>query len=262
MDRYDLPYYENVLCARMAFIEPFGTDWETVTVAHLRDLRSCLVGEWPNFQRAIIEDIKNGFCADYCVRSIYHTLKKFSRWFVNLKDIIIRALDNTAKFIVEKAAIAKEIANVIEVIWIPFIWDRYEELKKETERIPETLTSSEYRQVKMQNLEERQRETALRNLYGLIAGASLDEKRKKSEIMREVLNGMKGKTVATYIQAALELNWLSDVPEFSIMKTFWGVEGSQGAISKMFSMVGGSLIREETLQNAKEELASKLAKYQ
>lgn len=77
--------------------------------------------------------------------------------------------------------------------------------------------------------------------------------------MRDVLNGMKGKTVATYIQAALELNWLSDVPEFSIMKMFWGVEGSQGAISKMFSSVGGSLINENTLQNAKDELAAKLS---
>ena len=29
--------------------------------------------------------------------------------------------------------------------------------------------------------------------------------------MREVLTGMKGKTVATYIQAAKELDWLSDI---------------------------------------------------
>lgn len=78
--------------------------------------------------------------------------------------------------------------------------------------------------------------------------------------MRDILNGMKGKVVATYIQAALELNWLSDVPEFSIMKMLWGVEGSQGAISKMFSTVGGSLIKEENLQNAKENLILKLSK--
>ena len=78
--------------------------------------------------------------------------------------------------------------------------------------------------------------------------------------MRDILNGMKGKVVATYIQAAIELNWLSDVPEFSIMKMFWGVEGSQGAISKMFSTVGGSLIKEENLQNAKENLRLKLSK--
>lgn len=169
-------------------------------------------------------------------------------------------LRHTAKVVVDKAIIAKEIANVIEILWIPFIWDRYEELKKESERLPETLTSLEYRQTKMLDLEEEARDKALRTLYSLIVGSSIDEKSRKSEIMRDILNGMKGKIVATYIQAALELNWLSDVPEFSIMKMFWGVEGSHGAISKMFSTVGGSLIKEENLQNAKEDLLLKLSK--
>lgn len=259
MNKYDLPYYENILCVRMSFIEPFCTDWEAVTVKHLIELKRCLTEEWLDFQRAIIEDIRCGFCATYCVRSIYRTLKKFSRWFFNLKDTIGIALRHTAKVVVDKATIAKEIANVIEILWIPFIWERYEELKKESERLPETLSSSEYRQNRMLDLEEENRDKALRLLYGLIVGSSIDEKNRKSEIMRSVLNGMKGKTVATYIQAALELNWLSDVPEFSIMKMYWGVEGSQGAISKMFSTVGGSLIKEENLQNAKENLLLKLS---
>lgn len=260
MNRHDLPYYECVLCARMSFIEPFSTDWEAVTVNHLIELKRCLTEEWLNFQRAIIEDIRCGFCATYCVRSIYHTLKKFSRWFFNLKDTIGMALCNTVKVVVDKATIATEIANVIEILWIPFIWDRYEELKKEADRLPETLTSLEYRQSRMLNLEEENRDKALRTLYSLIVGSSIEEKSRKSDILREALNGMKGKTVATYIQAALELNWLSDVPEFSIMKMFWGVEGSHGAISKMFSTVGGSLIKDENLQNAKADLFLKLSK--
>lgn len=44
------------------------------------------------------------------------------------------------------------------------------------------------------------------------------------------------------------------------MKMFWGIEGSQGAISKMFSTIGGSLIKEENSQNAKENLRLKLSK--
>ena len=71
MNRHDLPYYENILCVRMSFIEPFCTDWEAVTVNHLIELNRCLAEEWLNFQRAIIEDIRCGFCAAYCVRSIY-----------------------------------------------------------------------------------------------------------------------------------------------------------------------------------------------
>ena len=244
----------------MSFIEPFCTEWEAVTVNHLIELKRCLVEEWLNFQRAIIEDIRCGFSATYCVRSIYQTLKKFSRWFFSLKDTIGMALRHTAKIVVDKAAIAKEIANVIEILWIPFIWERYEDIKKEAEKLPETLTSLEYRQKKMLSLEEENRDKALRTLYSLIIGSSIDEKRRKSDIMRDILNGMKGKVVATYIQAALELNWLSDVPEFSIMKMFWGIEGSQGAISKMFSTVGGSLIKKENLQNAKEDLRLKLSK--
>ena len=244
----------------MSFIEPFCTDWEAVTVKHLIELKRCLIEEWLNFQRAIIEDIRCGFSATYCVRSIYQTLKKFSRWFFSIKDTICMALAHTAKVVVDKASIAKEIANVIEILWIPFIWERYEEIKKEAERLPETLTSLEYRQKRMLCLEEENRDKALRTLYSLIIGSSIDEKRRKSDIMRDILNGMKGKVVATYIQAALELNWLSDVPEFSIMKMFWGIEGSQGAISKMFSTVGGSLIKEENLQNAKENLRLKLSK--
>lgn len=260
MNRHDLPYYDNILCVRMSFIEPFCTDWEAVTVNHLIELKRCLIEEWLSFQRAIIEDIRCGFSATYCVRSIYQTLKKFSRWIFSLKDTIGMELCHTAKVVANKATIAKEIANVIEILWIPFIWERYEELKKDAERLPETLTSLEYRQKRMLSLEEENRDKALRTLYSLIIGSSIDEKSKKSDIMRDILNGMKGKVVATYIQAALELNWLSDVPEFSIMKMFWGVEGSQGAISKMFSTVGGSLIKEENLQNAKESLILKLSK--
>ena len=106
-----------------------------MTVNHLIELKRCLVEEWLNFQRAIIEDIRCGFSGIYCVRSIYKTLKKFSRWFFNLKGTIVLALSQTAKVVADKAAIAKEIANVIEILWIPFIWERYEELKKEAERL-------------------------------------------------------------------------------------------------------------------------------
>lgn len=63
MNRHDLPYYENILCVRMSFIEPFCTDWEAVTVNHLIELKRCLIEEWLNFQRAIIEDIRCGFSA-------------------------------------------------------------------------------------------------------------------------------------------------------------------------------------------------------
>lgn len=260
MSTYDLPYYENVLCERMSFIEPFYADWEAVNVNHLIELKDCLEKEWSNFQRAILADMQSGFYGSYCVRSIYCTLKKFSRWFYDLKDIIRMALKHTINEIVHKAAIAKDIANAIEVIWIPFIWERYEELKKESQRLPETLTSDEIRRAKMCNIEEEKREIALRNLYSAIIGSSTEEKIRKSEILREVLNGMKGKTVATYIQAALELGWLSEVPGFSAMKMFWGVEGSHGAVSKMFSTVGGSLIKEENVENAKKELTDKLSK--
>lgn len=261
MIQYDLPYYDNVICSRMAFIEPFCTEWEVVTVHHLIELRNCLFSEWIDFQRAIIDDIRSGFSSSYCVRSIYQTLRKFSKWFYNCREVICKALENTVDSVVEKARIAKEIANFIEIMWIPFMWDRYEELKKESEKLPETLTSHEHRQTQRLTEHEERREIALRTLYSVIKGASTEEKYRKSEIMHEVLTGMKGKTVATYLQAAIELDWLSEIPEFSIMKTFWGVEGSQGAISKMFSVAGGSLINEDTLENAKAELTSKLAKY-
>lgn len=259
MIKHDLPYYENVICTRMAFIEPFRTDWEVVSIGNLTELRNYLAMEWLDFQRAIIDDIRCGFSASYCVMSIYRTLKKFSRWFYSQRDTIKNALHTTVNLIVEKATIAKDIANVIELIWIPFMWERYDDLKKDSERLPESLTSAEIKQTHIKELKDEKREKAMRTLYSLIIGTSLEEKHNKFEIMREVLYGMKGKTVATYIQAALELKWLSEVPEFSIMKTFWGVEGTQGAISKMFSTVGGSLINENTLQNAKDELAAKLS---
>lgn len=67
------------------------------------------------------------------------------------------ALGHTARVVVDKAAIAMEIANVIEILWIPFIWERYEELKKEAKRLPEILTSLEYRQTRMLSLEEENR---------------------------------------------------------------------------------------------------------
>lgn len=173
-------------------------------------------------------------------------------------EAFCKALENDVRSIVEKARIAKEIADFIELMWIPLMWDKYEELKKESEKLPETLTCDEHKRNRSLSEVEEKRELALRTLYSLIKGSSIDEKHRKSEILRQVLNGMKGKIVATYLQAALELNWLLEMPEFSIMKMFWGIEGSQGAISKMFSIAGGSLINEETLKNAKDELISKL----
>ena len=260
MTIHDLPYYENVFCARMAFIEPFCTDWEGVTIDNLIELKSCLDFEWENFQRAMINDTRTGSYSSYCATSVYRTLKKFSRWFHRFRDDICQALENTIKHIAEKADIAREIANFIEIVWIPFMTEICGSLKKESRRISETLTSQEIRLVRKLSKDEENREKALRKLYSVINGSNDAEKRLKSEIMQEVLNGMKGKTVATYLQAAIELNWLSEIPEFSIMKSFWGVEGSQGAISKDFSTIGGSLINEDTLRNAKEELVSKLSR--
>lgn len=258
MNRYDLPYYDNILCSKMAFIEPFCTEWEIVSLNHLIELKDYLTNEWVNFQRAIFDDIRNGFCSSYCVMSIFKTLRKFSKWFYNKREAFCKALENDVRSIVEKARIAKEIADFIELMWIPLMWDKYEELKKESEKLPETLTCDEHKRNRSLSEVEEKRELALRTLYSLIKGSSIDEKHRKSEILRQVLNGMKGKIVATYLQAALELNWLLEMPEFSIMKMFWGIEGSQGAISKMFSIAGGSLINEETLKNAKDELISKL----
>lgn len=260
MIRYDLPYYDNVICSRMAFIEPFCTEWKDVTVHHLIELKNCLNNEWVNFQRAIIDDIRSGFSSSYCVIAIYKTLKKFSKWFRNCREDICKAVENTLGSVIEKAKIAIDIANLIELVWIPFMWDRYEELKKESEKIPETLSLHEHQKARRLTEHEEKRGIALRTLYNVIKGTSIEEKYRKCEIMREVLTGMKGKTVATYLQAAVELDWLSEIPEFSIMKTFWGVQGSQGAISKMFSIAGGSLIHEDTLANAKTELTSRLAK--
>ena len=67
------------------------------------------------------------------------------------------ARGHSTKVIVDKAIIAKKIANVIEILWIPFTWERYEELKKEAKRLPEILTSLEYRQTRMLSLEEENR---------------------------------------------------------------------------------------------------------
>lgn len=260
MRTYDLPYYENVFCARMAFIEPFCTNWEVVTVNHLLELRNCLFQEWVNFQRAIIDDARSGSYSFYCVTSVYQTLKKFSRWFHRFRNEICMALGNTIKHIANKADLARQIANFIEIVWFPFMLKLYDSLRNESKGIQETLTSQEIKLTRKLSKDEENREKAIRKLYSVITGTTDDEKRVKSEILQEVLNGMKGKTVATYLQAAIELNWLSEIPEFSIMKIFWGVEGSQGAISKVFSTVGGSLINEETLGNAKEELLSKMSR--
>ncbi len=92
MNRLDLPYYENDFCARLAFIEPFGTDWDTVSTDQLVELKNYLLSEWPCFQRAIIDDIRQGFSAASCVTSIFLTLKKYSRWFYECRELVKDAL--------------------------------------------------------------------------------------------------------------------------------------------------------------------------
>lgn len=252
-----LPYYECEVHARLSFIEPFCTDWESVRPANLKILKDYLSETWMYFNEALQADIGRGCIAANSIISIYYTLKKFTRWFAQWHFIIQESFTSIEEAIRHKARMASDVVEIIEILWIPVL-DKYRPVQEELSRHKDRLTASERMELNKTTREDYVREKELRAINSLITGDSESEKDKKFDILYDVLHGIKGKTAAMYLQAAIELRWFTKMPEFSLLQRYWGVGGTQGAISKSYSTVGGSLINEEMLANVKANLTRKL----
>lgn len=252
-----LPYYECEVHARLSFIEPFCTDWESVRSSNLRILRDYLTDTWMYFNEAMQTDIGRGCVASNSIISIYYTLKKFTRWFARWYSVIQESFTSIEEAIRCKARVASDVVEIIEILWVPLL-DRYRPVQEELNRQKDRLTASERIELNKATREDEIREHELRAIDSLLTGDSESEKDRKFDILYDVLHGTKGKTAAMYLQAAIEMKWLTEMPEFTLLQKYWGVGGTQGAISKSYSTVGGSLINEDTLANAKSILTNRL----
>lgn len=252
-----IPYYECEVHARLSFIEPFCTDWEGVSSSNLRTLKDYLVDTWMYFNEAMQTDIGRGCVAYNSIISIYYTLKKFTRWFAKWYSVIQDSFTSMEEAIRHKARIASDVVEIIEILWIP-LFDSYRPVQDEINRQKDRLTASERMELNKVTREDEIRQQELRAINSLLTGDTNSEKDKKFDILYDVLHGTKGKTAAMYLQAAIEMKWLTEMPEFTLLQKYWGVGGTQGAISKLYSAVAGSLINEETLANVKSDLTRKL----
>lgn len=257
MAQLALPDYEIGVHARFAFIDPFCMDWEGVSVSSLKDAFQYLTVNWTEFEKAVLADLSSGFHCSFSIRSIFKTLKKFTRWFAKCQRSVDSALSSVDAAMIEKAKLATNIVEVIEILWIPFLKE-CSPVREYLGKQRELLTADERILANRKVREEDNRDKEMRTILDLIRGESDEERLKKFDALYEVLNGMKGKTVAVYLQAAIELKWLIDMPEFSLMKKYWGVAGTQGAVSKNYSISAGSNIDDVTVSNAKAKLSDLL----
>ena len=220
-------------------------------------LRDYLTETWMHFKEAVQTDIWRGCVASNSIISIYYALKKFTHWFARWYSAIQESFSSIEEAIRHKARVASDVVEIIEILWIP-LFDSYRPVQEEMNRQKDRLTASERIELNKATREDETREQELRAINSLLTGDSESEKDRKFDILYDALHGTKGKTADMYLQAAIELKWLTEMPEFSLLQRYWGVQGTQGAISKSYSQAGGSLINEDTLANAKSHLINKL----
>lgn len=252
-----LPYIENDICSRLSFIEPFCTGWHSVELSHLGELKEYLQNNWTNFETAVHDDMRKGFHGFHFLTTIYLSLKKFTRWYVQCQEIIDQDDHFNNSVDSQKCCIATNIVDFIEIMWIPFIHKCHP--KKDDLMPPASiLTMEERTQIVASKCEEENRQNDVNEMLAYINGDSVEDRNRKFEILHELVNGKKGKGLAEILEAAIKLGWLTEKPKFRLMELFWNIKGRESSLSKVLTKDGGSLNDEKRVANIMQLLSTKL----
>ncbi len=251
-----LSYYEGDICARTAFIEPFCTDWDAVSLSSLSTLKDYLLNHYRDFKEIIMNLIHDGVFSHRLLKNIYFSLKKYSRWFFDWQAVIEKQFESDDENVRRKANVATDLVSVIEILWTPIFKDF--EFLCNAHLNGEYLTASERTAIHKMTKEEELRRTETKKLLSSIDANSENDRMRKFDIMYDVLSGLGGKDAAKYLEAAYRLGWLVDKPAHNLLQKYWGVTGNAPAISNAFSVKKKSVGDEKIISAAMHELEYKL----
>lgn len=250
MNAPDLIEIEYTLDKKLSFIEPYITEWDEVNSSDLIQLCSYLQNEFSNFQRVLLSDTSNTNVAPI-IKDIYYLLKKFTHWYISQETTI----DNEHS---DKSELVRNAIMLVEVLWVAYINEVY----PQSDDSGELLTAEERMQMVKELRQDNERDNDEKSLMLLFSGSERQEKIKRIEILQTLLNDTKGREAARYLEAAIQLGWLFKTPSFGLLQKYFGVKGTQGAISKYYSLSGGSMFLEDEIENSKSELVYKSENWQ
>lgn len=231
MTTHSIPAFYRSLNQKFQGIDPYVSNWEDINLEQLLAIEVFLNESIESFQEMVIIDKMNGYASSSIILNIHRTLRTFMAWTESLPTEYINhpSDDDT------KESRLREIALVIEFLWLSWLATEYEPVIREANTNLAVLPIEERSRITKERKEDVDLDVRREKLYECIIGASPKEREIVFNTLASVVCGKGGKDLAPYLKAAIELNLLSRTPDFPAMKVFWGITKTQPALSRYLS---------------------------
>lgn len=249
MTTHSIPAFYRSLSQKFQGIDPYVSSWEDIKLEQLLSIEVFLNESIDAFQEMVIIDKMNGYAASSIIVNVHRTLKTFMAWAESLPTEYI----NHSSEGDSKESRLREIALVIEFLWLTWLITEYEPVMKEANANLVVLPIEERTRISKEHKEENSRDERREKLFECIIGTTPKEREKIFNTLASLVNGKGGKDLAPYLRAAIDLNLLSRTPDFPAMKAFWGITKSQPALSRYLSFDDCSC-PEKVIEEKKNEI--------
>ncbi len=228
-----LPDIAQVVSIMLADFDLIDTKWEDVTTDGILLIYDKLIEQLPAFKNLVLEDMRLGGHGCSCVVEINLTLTKYVRWMEPSSNLIW-STESMPEDECKKIRSAKALLEFIALEWITWAEVNYTPIRGKAEEGPRMFTEEErerYKDEKMENLLSKESNELLKH----VIADNYDQKLRYGEAIAEAVRGKGGKEAAEILVAATRLKILSRLPNFRLMKKFWGVIGVQSSISEYYN---------------------------
>lgn len=231
MTTHSIPAFYRSLNQKFQGIDPYVSTWDDIKLEQLLSIEVFLNESIETFQELVIIDKMNGYAASSIIISVHRTLKTFMAWAESLPtEYINHPSDGDTK-----ESRLREIALVIDFLWVTWLITEYEPVMREANANLVVLPIEEKTRISRENKEDASRDAHRKKLFECIIGTSPKERERIFNTLASLVDGKGGKELAPYLKAAIDLGLLSRTPDFPSMKTFWGITKTQPALSKYLS---------------------------
>lgn len=223
-----IPHFYSALSRKFQGLDPYLSGWEDVELSQLQDIEAFLEEGLADFQVMVMQDKVDYYPASSFVFNIRQTLKTFLQWTDQLPVKYLNPKsDGDAK-----ARTLREIILKIAFLWIPWLDSDYEPLIKDGKYEYQVLPLEQVIEKGKAERHEKIADKYRKCIFGVILGSNPQEKERIFNVLKKLVNGLGGVELAPYLQAAKELNLISNKPPFPAMEMFWGVTNTSAALSR------------------------------
>lgn len=249
MDNVTIPQFYTSLSNKCQGLDPLLMAWEDVELSKLSELEVFLDEELVNFQNLVLKDKEAGYPASAFVSNVRKTFNTFLSWVGGLPADYLNPTGTDAV----KEISLRNICLSLSCLWIPWLDSDYEPIVKEAKLVPNVMPIGNAAERAKSNREERITKELRDKLFSVIIGSSPEHKQRIYDAMKKLVARKGGKSLALYIQAAIDMGLLTWIPPFESMKKFWGVTKSQQSVSKLISK-NGSLLDDRDVASRRQEI--------